>query len=90
MANHPNRNWKRRWHVDHSAGIAVHVSGLTALFRQLPSGDWYVETANELQTVTALTEAGDSRAKAVVERWIWESNELLRRALDQQGKAASD
>ena len=88
VANHPNRNWKRRWIVDPSTGTAVHESGLTTHFRKLPSGDWYVETANGPQTVAALTEAGESHAQVVVERWIWESNELLRRALARRASTS--
>jgi hypothetical protein len=84
MANHPNRNWKRRWNVDHEAGTAVHESGLTARYHRFPSGDWDVETANGPQTVAALLEAGESHAQALVERWIWEAGELFRRALERR------
>jgi hypothetical protein len=84
MANHPNRNWKRRWTVDESAGTAVHESGLSARFHRFPSGDWHVETENGPQTVAALVEAGDAQAQVRVERLIWEATELFRRALERQ------
>jgi hypothetical protein len=79
MANHPNRNWKRRWTVDHGVGIAVHESGLTARVHRFPSGEWHVETENGPQTVAAIIEAGEPRAEERVERWIWEATELFRR-----------
>jgi hypothetical protein len=84
MASHPNRNWKRRWIVDHGAGTAVHESGLTARLHRHPSGDWLVETENGPQTVAALIEAGERRASERVERWTWEATELFRRASERQ------
>jgi hypothetical protein len=86
MANHPNRNWKRRWIVDHDAGTAVHESGLSARFQRFPSGDWHVETENGPQTVAALIEAGEPLAQARVERWIWEATELFRRAIERRAR----
>ena len=86
MANHPNRNWKRRWTVDHGTGIALHDSGLTARLHRLPSGDWHVEPENGPQTVAAIIEAGEPRAQQHVERWIWEATELFRRASERPAR----
>jgi hypothetical protein len=86
MANHPNRNWKRRWRVDQDAGTAVHESGLSARFHRLPSGDWHVETENAPQTLAALIAAGEKQAQASVERWTWEAGELLRRKLERRSQ----
>jgi hypothetical protein len=79
MANHPNRNWKRRWTVDENAGTAVHESGFSARFYRFPSGDWHVETENGPQTAAVLGEA-----QVRVERLKWEATELFQRALERQ------
>ena len=69
MASHPNRNWKRRWIVDHGAGTAVHESGLTARLHRLPSGDWLVQTekqwrrSSKLANVEPRSASNDGRGK---------------------------
>lgn len=32
MANHPNRNWRRRWSVDQAARTATHLDGWAFIF----------------------------------------------------------
>lgn len=33
MANHPNRNWRRKWHADLTTGMVAHESGLAVRYQ---------------------------------------------------------
>lgn len=61
MANHPNRNWRRRWSVDLDANEARHTSGLTVRFQAQPDGSWQ-------SVVIAQGQPIDSRALARLTR----------------------
>ena len=34
MANHPNRNWRKRWQFDTASLTATHESGFTVQFKE--------------------------------------------------------
>jgi hypothetical protein len=84
MANHPNRNWKRKWALNADSSQATHECGLIARYHRVASGDWTVESPNGPQTLEALVAAGEQRAAQRIERLIWEAGELFKRSLERR------
>jgi hypothetical protein len=83
MANHPNRNWKRKWVVNADCSQATHDCGLIARYHPFPSGDWTVECSNRPQMLEALVAAGEPRPAERIERLIWEARELFKRSCER-------
>lgn len=40
MANHPNRNWRKKWNVDIEQCLAVHQDGWMFQFSEVENGVW--------------------------------------------------
>lgn len=70
MANHPNRNWRRKWTVDLDAKEARHECGLVVRFRQDSQG-WLgdavagVDKVHPMDAARRMREAGEMFNRAI-------------------------
>jgi hypothetical protein len=77
MNSHKNRNWKRKWEIDFPGKRARHTTGFVVNFRELANGSWEVMSDNGVETVAAITAAGETHAHERVRQLLWEAKEVL-------------
>lgn len=80
MANHPNRNWRRRWQIQPDLHHATHVSGFEAWYRRDERGDTTLVYEGSAKARVFYEAAGDRRVDLRLKRLEVEARMLFEAA----------
>lgn len=84
MANHPNRNWKRRWRVDLAQRTATHESGLVVQFAAEPDEEGGIDgqIIAGMPDLSRSADVAQTQAQRIA-RLLREAGEIYQRELSK-------